>query len=124
MPSELDGTYRIVTVSSYGGPIEQKSDGVTEIRDGRTQRRDANNVLWTSTFEVVSPDQVKMTSVADPADAAGDFALLRPDGAPTRAPVTYETLLRYARKGDKVQLSGQIEYGKDIIILTMRSIGT
>jgi hypothetical protein len=121
--SELDGSYRIITVSSYGGPIEQKSDGVTEIRDGKTQRRDDNNVLWTSSFEVTGPEQVKMTSVADPSDANHDFALIRPDGAPTRQPVTYEALLRYSRKGDKIQLSGQIEFGKEIIILTMRRIG-
>ena len=86
--SELDGSYRIITVSSYGGPIEHKSDGVTQVRDGKTQRRDDNNVLWTSTFEVTGPEQVKMTSVADPTDANHDFALIRPDGAPTRQPVS------------------------------------
>ena len=123
MPSsELDGTYRIITVSSYDGPIERKSDGITEIRDGQTHRTDDNNVIWTSSFDIISDNQVRMTSVADPSKATGDFALTRPDGSPTRESVTYESIMRYARKGDKIQLSGQIEYGSEIIILTMRKI--
>jgi len=120
--SELDGTYRVITVSSYDGPIEQKSDGMTEIRNGQTMRTDNNDVVWTSNFTIIDETAVKMVSVADPRDAKGDFALYRPDGAPTREPVTYETVLRLSRKGEQIQLSGQIEYGKEIIILTMRKI--
>ncbi|MCB9990763.1 MAG: hypothetical protein H6867_05220 [Rhodospirillales bacterium] len=121
--SELDGTYQISTVTNYDGPLERKSDGITEIRDGRTSRTDDNKVVWTSDFTVINGKEIKMTSVADPTDAAGDFALTRPDGSPTREPVTYESILRYARKEDKVQMSGQIEYGNEIIFITMRKIG-
>ncbi len=121
--SELDGTYQISTVSNYEGPLERKSDGITEIRGGQTERTDENQVVWTSTFSVMNNKQVRMVSVADPSGAAGDFALTRPDGSPTREPVTYESVLRYARKDDKIQMSGQIEYGNEIIFITMRKIG-
>lgn len=121
--SQLDGKYQVSTVTNYDGPLERKSDGITEIRDGKTSRIDDNNVVWTSAFEVMNNKQVKMISVADPSRAKSDFALNRPDGSPTREPVTYETILRYARKEDKVQMSGQIEYGNEIIFITMRRIG-
>ncbi len=121
--SELDGTYQVSTVTNYDGPLERKSDGTTEIRDGKTSRVDENKVVWTSEFSILNNKQIKMISVADPSNAASDFALNRPDGSPTREPVTYESILRYARKEDKIQMSGQIEYGNEIIFITMRKIG-
>lgn len=123
MAHELDGRYNVSSTSSYGGPLERKSDGVTDIVDGKTARTDGNNVLWTSSFTVISETEVEMISVADPSRANKDYALTRPDGVPTRDPVTYRTVLKLARKGDKIQMSGQIEYGNDVIFLTMRKIG-
>ncbi len=120
MSSELDGIYQVTSTTNYQGPLEKKSDGQTEIKNGQTERHDDANCLWTSTFTILSESEVKMTSVADPTGADGDFSLMRPDGSPTREPVTYESILKYARKGDKIQLSGQIEYGNDITFLTMR----
>jgi hypothetical protein len=120
MSTELDGIYQVTSTTNYQGPLEKRSDGETEIKNGQTERRDKANCLWTSTFTILSESEVKMTSVADPTDADGDFSLMRPDGSPTREPVTYETILKYARKGDRIQLSGQIEYGNDITFLTMR----
>lgn len=124
MTHELDGKYRVSTTTNYQGPLEKKSDGETEIRDGKTSRRDAANCLWTSTFTVKSETEVEMISVADPSEADGDFSLTRPDGSPTREAVTYTSMLKLARKGDdQIQLSGQIEYGNEIIFLTMRKTG-
>jgi hypothetical protein len=120
--SELDGKYQVSSTSNYDGPIERKSDGVTEIRDGQTLRFDENGVMWTSRFTVLNDKEVEMVSVADPAEARRDFALLQPNGVPTREPVTYRSVLKLARKGDKIQLSGQIEYGNEIVFLTMRKI--
>lgn len=120
MSTELDGIYQVTSTTNYQGPLEKKSDGETEIKNGQTERRDDANCLWTSTFTILNKNEVKMISVADPTDADGDFSLMRPDGSPTREPVTYETTLKYARKGDKIQLSGQIEYGNDVTFLTMR----
>jgi hypothetical protein len=122
MTHDLDGQYQITSTTSYQGPLEMKSDGTTEIRNGTTSRRDKANCLWTSTFRVISETEVEMTSLADPTDADSDFSLLRPDGSPSRQPTTYTTMLKLMRKGDKVQLSGQIEYGGNITFITMRRI--
>ncbi|MBU0858732.1 MAG: hypothetical protein KJ667_02230 [Alphaproteobacteria bacterium] len=123
MSTDLDGTYNVSSTSSYGGPLERKSDGVTTIKDGKTARLDDNSVMWTSTFTILSDTEVEMISVADPSKAKADFALTRPDGTPTREIVTYRSVLKLARKGDKIQMSGQIEYGNDVIFLTMCKTG-
>jgi hypothetical protein len=122
MPHELDGKYQVSSTTSYKGPLEKKSDGTTEIKDGKTERRDAANVLWTSTFNILNENEVEMVSIADPSEADSDFSLTRPDGSPTRQPVTYRAVLKLARKGDKIQMSGQVEYDNDITLLTMRKI--
>lgn len=122
MTHPLDGRYRISTTSSKKGPSEKRSDGETEIKNSQTERYDAANCKWTSTFEIINDTQVKMTSVADPSKAAVDFVLTTPDGAPTSESVTYETTLKLARKGDDIQMSGQIDYGSDVVFLTMRKI--
>jgi hypothetical protein len=122
MTNELDGKYRISTTTSYQGPLEKRSDGETEIVNGQTERLDDANCKWTSIFEVVSDNEVKMTSVADPTNADVDFLLTAPDGRPTREAITYETVLKLSRKGDKIQISGQIEYGSDVVFITMRKV--
>jgi len=123
MTHPLDGTYQVTSTTDYKGPLEKKSDGITEIKDGQTRRYDRANCLWTSTFTVLSDTEVEMVSVADPAQADLDFLLIRPDGSPTRDPVTYKTILKLARKEDKIQMSGQINYAGDVTFLTMRKIG-
>jgi len=124
MSTELDGIYQVSSASNYEGPLVKRSDGTTEIRNGQTSRHDGNNVLWTSTFKIISDTEVEMTAIADPSNSRIDFLLTRPDGSPTREIVTYNAKLRMARKGDIIQLSGQIEYGNEIVILTMRRTGT
>jgi len=119
----IDGTYQVSSTSNYDGPLERKSDGMTQIVNGQTSRVDKNGIVWTSTFTVVNENEVEMISVADPAKARGGYGLRRPDGSPTLEPVTYKSVLKLARKGDKVQMSGQIHYGNDIVFLTMRRIG-
>lgn len=123
MSHELDGIYQVSSTTSYQGPLEKKSDGTTEIKNGQTMRRDDANCLWTSTFTILSDNEVEMVSVADPSEADCDFSLTKPDGTPTREPVTYKAVLKLARKGDKIQLSGQVEYDNDVTLLTMRKIG-
>ncbi len=124
MSNPLDGRYRITSTTSYKGPIEKRSDGETEIRGGKTSRVDDASCQWTSTFEIINDNEVKMTSVADPANAAIDFLLTAPDGTPTREVTIYEANLKLSRKGDdQIQMSGQIHYGNDVVFLTMRKIG-
>ena len=124
MQHELDGVYQVSSTTSYQGPLEKKSDGTTEIRGGKTERFDKANCKWTSNFTVLSENEVEMVSVADPANADSDFSLTNPDGSPTRQPVTYRAVLKLARKGEKIQMSGQIEYDNNITLLTMRKIAS
>jgi len=122
LASDLDGMYAVTTTSNYDGPLRKESDGVTEISGGRTHRVDDAGCEWRSTFEWISENEVKMTSVADPTNARVDFLLTRPNGEPTSEPVTYETVLRVQRKDARVQMTGTISYGKETVILTMRKV--
>lgn len=122
MTHELDGTYQVSSTTSYKGPLEKKSDGITEIKNGQTERVDDANCRWTSTFAILNENEVEMISVADPSNADGDFSLTKPDGSPTREPVTYKATLKLSRQGDRIQLSGQVEYDNDITLLTMRKM--
>ena len=123
--NDLDGVYHVNSVSDYDGPLQKKSDGQTEIIDGKTHRIDDAGCEWNSIFEWVNDEktQVKMTSIADPLNAGADFLLTRPDGTPTSDKVTYESILNVMRKGDKVQLSGTINYGSETVMITMRRKG-
>lgn len=122
MTHELDGKYQVSSTTSYQGPLEKKSDGETEIKNGQTERLDNANCLWTSRFNIINDHEVEMVSVADPSNADSNFSLTKPDGTPTRKPVTYRAILRLQRKGDKIQMSGQVEYDNDVTLLTMRKI--
>ena len=115
----IDGTYRISTVSDYNGPIEKRSDGITEIKDGKTHRVDDAGCVWTTTIRYLNENEVEFTSVADPSDAVDDFLLTDEGGNLTREPVTYQTILKVDRKGDKIRLSGQIEHGATTTVITM-----
>jgi len=119
---ELDGVYQVTSTSSYEGPLKKKSDGTTEICNGKTSRIDENGVKWNSTFTILNNNEVEMISTADPRDASIDFALIAPDGTPTLETISYRSVMKYARKGYKIQLSGRIEYGDEIVLLTMRKI--
>ena len=122
MPHALDGKYRVTSISDYKGPLQKKSDGITEIIGGRTDRIDSAGCHWTSSFNVLNEREVEMVSVADPTEADANFLLTRPDGSPSKDPVTYTATLRLARKGEQIQMSGQIAYGLDVVFLTMRKI--
>ncbi len=123
MTHELDGLYQVTSTSNYQGPLQKKSDGQTRIENGQTERHDDANCKWTSTFTILNDGEVEMVSLADPTEAKVDFLLTAPNGAPTREPVEYKTILKLARKSDRIQMSGQIEYGDDVTFLTLRKIG-
>lgn len=122
LATDLDGTYTITSLTSYAGPLQKQSDGITEIKDGKTFRVDEAGCEWRSTFEWISDTQVKMTSVADPKNARTDFLLIAPNGMPTSESQTYESIITVKRMGAKVQLTGTIQYGSETVFLTMRTI--
>lgn len=119
---DLDGQYRVTTVSDYQGPVPMQSDGVTEIKNGETDRVDKAGCKWHTKISVISDDEVKFESTADPTDAAPDFCLTKENGELTRDPVTYTTIMKVARKGDKIRLSGQIENGRVTTVITMTKV--
>ena len=118
MTHDLDGTYLVTTTTS--DQTAQKSDGQTVIENGNTCRHDEHGCKWTSTFEIIDESAVKMTSIADPSEANPDFFLTQPDGTPTRAPLSYESTLKLSRKGDKIQMSGQVSHAGETVFISMR----
>lgn len=116
---DLDGQYRVTTVSDYNGPVPMQSDGVTEIKNGETDRVDKAGCKWHTKLTVLNDDEVQFESIADPSEASADFCLTKPNGELTRDPVTYTTVMKVARKGDKIRLSGQIENGRVTTVITM-----
>lgn len=119
---DIDGQYRVSTVSDYTGPVPMQSDGVTEIKDGKTHRVDAAGCVWRTEITVLSDSEVEFKSTADPSNAKPDFCLTRENGELTRDPVTYTTIMKVARKEDKIRLSGQIQHGKIITVITMTKV--
>lgn len=119
---DLDGTYTVTSITSYNGPLQKESDGITVIKDGQTSRIDEAGCAWHSTFEWIGEGLVKMTSVADPANARSDFLLVGRDGLPTATPQTYETVMTIKRKGDRIQMTGTIEFGQETVFLTLRTL--
>lgn len=124
LATDLDGTYHVHSVSNYDGPLRKQSDGQTQIVDGKTHRIDAAGCEWSSTFKYIddTKTQVQMTSVADPSNANADFLLTRPDGSPTSDKVIYETILKVMRKDDRIQMTGNINYGNETVVITMRKV--
>jgi hypothetical protein len=119
---DLEGKYHVTTISDYQGVVPMKSDGVTEIKNGRTHRTDAAGVQWTTEFAILSDTEVKLTSTADPRAANKDFLLTDEKGNLTNDPVVYTAVLKVARRGKDIRLSGNIQHGKIMTVLTMAKI--
>ncbi len=116
---DLNGKYRVTTISDYQGPVPMKSDGITEIKNGQTQRTDAAGVKWTTQLAVMSDGEVKLTSTADPGGASKDFLLTSETGELTHDPVVYTAVLKVSRKDNAIRLSGTIQHGKISTVITM-----
>lgn len=119
---DLDGKYRVTTISDYQGPVPMQSDGVTEVKNGQTDRIDMAGCRWTTRLTVLNDGEVRFESTVDPRDAVTEFLLTNVSGELTHKPVTYTTTMKVARKGDKIRLSGNIQHGKMLTMLTMTKI--
>jgi len=119
---DLDGRYRVTTISDYKGPIPLQGDGETEMKDGHIKRTDKKGCRWSTRLTIIGEDEVWFESEADPSDADPDFCLITVSGEPTREPVSYSAVLKVARKGDRIRLSGQIEHGRVTTVITMMKI--
>ncbi len=120
--TDLAGTYTVTSITSYNGPLQKQSDGITTITQGQTHRVDEAGCAWCSTFEWIDDSHVRMTSVAGPSGARKDFLLIGANGMPTAAPQTYTSDLLVKRNGDKVQMTGTIQYGAETVFLTLRTL--
>lgn len=116
---DLDGLYRISTVTDYSGPLPMQSDGETEIIDGQTNRVDKKGCQWNTRLTLLNEGEVRFESTADPIDADEDFLLVGQNGLPTRDPVEYEAVLKVSQMGNRIRLSGQIAHGEVITVITM-----
>lgn len=119
---ELDGRYEIRTQSSEAGPHTLDSDGVTEIRDGLTWRKDKNGFIWESAFTITG-DAVLMQSTLDPSHAPGGKFITDEKGNPTKSIMTYKTVMAVSRDNGRLTLSGDISHGDTVTRVTMSKIG-
>ena len=118
----LDGEYKIESKSSYKGPFQLNSDGVTEIRNGLTHRKDKKGCTWESYFRAISDNEVEIESTVDPSTAPEDVMLYDTNGKATRDTITYKSILKAKIVDDKIVISGTIQNGNETTEITMTQI--
>ncbi len=119
---DIDGKYEVKSETSKGGPYVVNGDGITEIRNGLTYRKDANGFIWESSFSILNDHQVQMESTVDPSHA-GDSTFIQDDkGNLTKGMMTYKTILDVTTDDGKIVLSGTIRHGDETTRLVMRKM--
>lgn len=119
---ELDGKYQVRSETSAGGPFVVNGDGMTEIRNGSTYRKDKNGFIWESVFSIIGLNLVEMESTIDPSHADEGRYIHDASGNLTKGMTTYKTTLSASRDGDRLILQGVIEHGGETTRLTMTKI--
>lgn len=120
---DIDGKYVITSETSDGGPYKINGDGMTEIRQGRTSRTDANGFVWESVFSVAGKDKILLSSTLDPGKSNEDAYIKDNKNNLTREKVTYSGELAVSEAGGKLVLKGEIRAGIVTTRLTMTRIG-
>lgn len=111
--SDIDGKYEVKSETSSGGPYVVNGDGITEIRNGLTYRKDAKGFIWESSFSVINDHQVQMESTVDPSHAGDNAFIHDAKGNLTKGMMTYKTILDAKEENGKLVLSGVIEHGAE-----------
>ena len=119
---ELDGRYEITTKTSESGPHVLDGDGVTEVKNGLTWRKDKNGFIWESSFSIME-EAVLMQSTLDPSHAPGGKFITDEKGNPTKSIMTYKTVMTVSRDGGRLTLSGDIRHGTTVTRVTMTRLG-
>ena len=109
--ADLEGEYEISSETSDGGPYKINGDGRTEIKQGRTYRKDKNGFVWESTFTIVGPGRVQLSSTLDPSFSDEDTFIKDHKNNLTREPVTYKGELLALNERGRLVLSGEIRHG-------------
>ena len=117
---ELDGKYETPSERVSGGTAVPDADGMTEIRDGLTFRKDKNGFIWESSFTLAGPDKVQMESTIDPSHA--DKYLKDEKGNLTKAMLTYRATLAVSREGGRLVLKGDVNHAGEVTRLTMTKV--
>jgi hypothetical protein len=120
--AELDGKYEVRSKSPDGKPYTVDGDGVTEIRNGLTFRKDKNGLIWESAFTILSDHEVRMESTVDPSHAANATYLQDEKGNLTSAMVNFRSVLAAKHENGRLTLSGIIEHGGEKTHLTLTKI--
>lgn len=116
---ELDGKYEIHSERVSGGTTLPDGDGVTEIKNGLTFRKDKNGFIWESSF-TLKGDKVQMESTIDPSHA--DKYLKDEKGNLTKAMLTYRALLEPSRENGRLVLKGDVSHAGEVTRLTMTKV--
>ncbi|TAL30613.1 MAG: hypothetical protein EPN97_12420 [Alphaproteobacteria bacterium] len=119
---ELDGRYEIRSETSDGGPYRINGDGVTEVKDGRTYRKDQNGFIWESRFSISGKDKIMLESTLDPSLADEDFFIKDNKNNLTREKVTYKGELIVREERGRLVLRGEIKHGIVTTRITMTRI--
>jgi hypothetical protein len=118
--AELDGKYEVTSRSPDGKPYSVDGDGVTEIRNGLTFRKDRNGLIWESAFSLTPDGKVAMESTVDPSHTQNPVYLRDEKGNPTTGMLTFRTILDVSREDGRIVLSGTIRHGEELTLLTLK----
>lgn len=119
---DIEGKYVIRSETSDGGPYKINGDGITEIRDGRTSRTDANGYKWESVFTVTGKGTVHLASTVDPSASHEDNFIKDNKNNLTREKVTYKGDLTASEVKGKLVLAGEIKAGIVTTRLTLTKV--
>ncbi len=119
---DLDGQYEVHSETNYGGPFWLKGDGVTEVKNGLTYRKDKSGCIWESAFSVIGENRVQIESTVDPSHADDAMYIVDEKGNPTKSIVTYKSVLSAQIVDGKLVLSGDIKHGTETTRLTMTKL--
>ena len=114
----LDGVYEVHSCNQERLDYTVDADGMTEIRNGSTLRKDKNGYIWESKFAITGTDTVEMVSSVDPSHVSGKY-LRDKHGERTTSILTFHTVLTATWKDNRLILTGLIEHGPEKIYLKM-----
>ena len=118
----LDGSYKIQSKTSYGGPFGLEWDNITTIKNGLTYRKDKKDHIWESSFSIIDNNQVEIKSTIDSSHAGENAYITDEKGNPTKSIVTYKSIMDVKIIEGKIIISGTIKHGTEITHLTMTQL--
>lgn len=120
--TNLDGKYRLNHLTSRPHSEDQRGMDVIQIENGQSHFEDIYGCVWDTLFEVIDDEHIRMSAYVDQSKADMDHVLSSDSGRASGENLKYESLLKLARKGDDMHLSGQINIGDDIVIISLHKI--